>query len=138
MISTLRSAIITGLSGRAKWSGIDLFAYPAGDLAERESGFFLASARATPEEVTLEGDPLVNWTIEGGLWIGGTGITDTDYAAVEQRVEELITDLDVWFASTGHGKTLTGIDQLYLDSFEIGFDADGGAFVDLTITAVLT
>lgn len=138
-LTAVRHAIVDALRLRAAFAGVEVHAYPAGDLAEWRSGFVLANAAADRPTETLDGQQSTTWQLDGGLWVAGSGATDDDFEDVETSALELVEDLEVWLVSVRHGRALTvtpPVDSVVLSRVEVEFTAEPACNVDFTLTVV--
>ena len=139
-LTDIRTAIITGLAAREAWNDVTLFKYPAGDRAERPSGFELGSIEsAEHEDITLAGTThQASYTLNGDLWVSGAGAEDADFATVEAAALTLLQDLQAWIVSVDHGKSagVDTLDILDLVSWELNFTAAPAAVIEFALNVV--
>ena len=131
----VRDAIASGLAARGAWSDVDVFAYPAGDRAERTSVFELGKiADGSIQLDTLGGAVLSDYLIEAQLVLPGTGALESDFATSETQAVTLIGDIELWLIAVKHGKAagVDSLDVLELARFELTPLADGGTAAELT------
>lgn len=139
--TAIRSAIVTALSGRAAWDGIDMFRYPPGDRAEWKTGFVLGEITNVDRvDIDMAGTHHeVTYEMAGGLWVGKTGATDADYADVEGDAIDLISDFEAWIAVSDHGKSINvaTLDYLELARWELAFTpSPTAAVIDFTLDVI--
>lgn len=141
--SKVRSAIIDGLDARSAFDDIPLHRYPAGDLAERPSGFALGIVEpVSTEDVSMAGTQhIVEYSIDGALWVGIDGGSDDAYATGESSAMALLQDFRSWIIAVDHGKGLgitdVTVDYLELTDWELSFPPlPDSAMVAFTITVI--